>query len=66
METLLVVLIVLVALAYMGRKFYKAVTARGRGGCGCGSCRCGGTAGAPSCAAAKHTELTPPGCSHPR
>ncbi|WP_297263247.1 hypothetical protein [uncultured Desulfovibrio sp.] len=66
METVLVVLIVLGALAYMGRKFYKAVTARGRGSCGCGSCRCGEGAGHMSCAGGKHKELTPPCCSRPQ
>lgn len=67
METLLVVLIVLGALAYMGRKFYRAVAQRGRGSCGCGSCQCGNAAGKPSCAAGgKRKELTPPCCSRPQ
>lgn len=66
METLLVVLIVLGALAYMGRKFYKAVTARGKGSCGCGSCRCGEGTAHTSCTGGKHKELTPPCCSRPQ
>ena len=66
METLFVGLIVLGALAYMGHKFYKAVTARGKGSCGCGTCRCGETAGSAPCAAGqKRKELTPPCCSRP-
>lgn len=66
MENVFVALIVLGALAYMGRKFYKAVTARGRGSCGCGSCRCGEGAGHTSCTGGKHKELTPPCCSRPQ
>ena len=67
METLFVALIVLGALAYMGRKFYKAVTARGGGSCGCGSCRCGEAAGPSPCAAgADRKSATPPCCSRQR
>lgn len=66
METLVIGLIVLGALAYMGRKFYRAVAHRGKGSCGCGSCQCGKAAGQPSCAGGKHKELTPPCCSRPQ
>lgn len=66
METLLVGLIVLGALAYMGRKFYKAVTARGKGSCGCGTCRCGEGTAHTSRAGGKHKELKPPCCSRPQ
>lgn len=66
MENVFVALIVLGALAYMGRKFYKAVTARGRGSCGCSSCRCGEGTGHTSCTGGKHKELTPPCCSRPQ
>ena len=66
METLVIGLIVLGALAYMGRKFYRAVAHRGKGSCGCGSCRCGNAAGQPSCVGGKHKELTPPCCSRPQ
>lgn len=42
METLLVGIIIVCATAFLARKFYRAVAARGKGSCGCGSCQCGG------------------------
>ena len=52
MQTLAVVLCVLAAVLFMGRKMYKSLR-KGGGGCGCG-CSCGeGKAGrrTPSCCA---------------
>lgn len=67
METLLIILIVLAAVVYMGRKCWRAVAARDRGSCGCGSCRCGDAAGHSPCGTGrKSAGVELPCCSRER
>ncbi|HJA80082.1 FeoB-associated Cys-rich membrane protein [uncultured Desulfovibrio sp.] len=64
MDTLLVGIIIAGAAAFLARKFYKAVAARGKGSCGCGSCQCG-SAPQRMGTSCRGNESAPPCCRKP-